>query len=38
MANNTKVYHIEINGIKQYIDEIDALMGKLDALDKRLQD
>ena len=38
MANNTKVYHIEINGIKQSIDEIDALMGKLDALDKRLQD
>ena len=38
MTNNTKVYHIEINGIKQSIDEIDALMGKLDALDKRLQD
>ena len=38
MENNTKVYHIEINGIKQSIDEIDALMGKLDALDKRLQD
>ena len=38
MANNTKKYYIEINGIKQSIDEIDALMGKLDALDKRLQD
>lgn len=38
MANNTKKYYIEINGIKQSIDEIDALMGKLDSLDKRLQD
>ena len=38
MANNTKVYHIKINGIKQSIDEIDALMAKLDSLDKRLQD
>ena len=38
MANNTKKYYIEINGIKQSIDEIDALMGKLEVLDKRLQD
>ena len=38
MENNTRKYYIEINGIKQSIDEIDALMGKLDALDKRLQE
>lgn len=38
MANNTRKYYIEINGIKQSIDEIDVLMGKLDSLDKRLQD
>lgn len=38
MAKNTRSYYIEINGIKQSIDEIDVLMGKLDALDKRLQD
>ena len=38
MENSTKKYYIEINGIKQSIDEIDALMAKLDSLDKRLQD
>lgn len=37
MAENKKKYSIEINGVKQSIDAIDALLAKVNELDSRLQ-
>lgn len=37
MANGKKTYTIEINGVKQAIDQVDALMKRIDDLDLRLQ-
>lgn len=37
MANGKKTYTIEINGVRQAIDQVDALMKRIDDLDQRLQ-
>lgn len=36
MANGTKVYNIKINGLEESISAADALLSKLNALEKRL--
>ena len=38
MADNKKIYSIQINGIDQSIKQVDALSNTLDALDKKIKE